>query len=303
MQKFLRHVELEITFANDAREIISTETYISTGERDGLAISFSVEKTLVGQPNTSTVTIYNMAPSVRRKLVSNVRNTAIRLFANYEGEPRQLLTCGDLLRAWPEKEGPSNKMTLTFMDGLTAILHSFSRKYWPANTAIRTVVQDLALDLSSVGQIAVDPTKIIIDGIVPIRGLTVCGKTSSVLDDLSRQYGFTWSIQNQVFQAYKDVSNNREPSKRHFSVSVENRNLLKATPELGEKYMNMIGMKIEAILDARVICADIIDLVSSIYPEYSGTYSVHEVSFDGDTFGSDWKMTITSKQASPTAGE
>lgn len=297
MQKFLRRIEVEIVFSQKNDVIKEKNLYVSTGLRDGLAISFSVSKTYAGSPNESTISILNMSPESRQKIVSNVDKVAVKLYAYYEGDERTLLASGNLLKAWPEKEGTTNKMTLTFLDGISAILIAKTNRSFPPNTKIKDVVVKLAKDMEEIKDVKVDSSKINVDGEVGSRGLSINGRTSSALDSLANQYGFTWSIQNGVFQAYRDKTKGDESSRKKYVISVKENNLLKASPELGEKYMQQIGMKIEAILNAKICPGDIVDLTSTVYPQYSSEYIAHNIDFYGDTFGPDWKMVIESKQA------
>lgn len=297
MQKMMRRIELEIAFLNQDGVTIDLEKYVSTGERNGLAISFNVVKVLNDSPNTSTVMIKNLAPAFRRKLMRNVTRTAVRLFAGYDGEPRTVLAVGDVLKAWPERVGTENQLTITFLDGITAILQSNSYHAYPPGMPIKNILLDLAKDFSRTNDVQVDPTKIEVDGVIGLRGLTVSGKTSTILADLSRQFSFTWSIQTGVFQAYRDKTVGAETSRRVYSISIADNNLFKATPELGEKYMQQIGMKIDAVLNSKIRPGDVVNLKSSVYPEYSGRYIAHNINYTGDTFGPDWVMSIESKQA------
>ena len=78
-------------------------------------------------------------------------------------------------------------------------------------------------------------------------------------------------------------------------ISVKNRNLLKATPEIGEAYMTQIGMKIEAVLNAKCRPGDIIQLESEVYPWYNGNYEIYNLTMEGSAKDVDWKMIIDSK--------
>lgn len=281
------------------------KTYNSDGTRNTLDIEFSIEKTLTGEPNESTVVISNMSPDVKSSLMGNAMSSNskifIELFAGYEDKGLELLSCGDLMKLWPEKQGSSNTFTLSYLDGFFAVQDSHYEGAVPGNTALSSVVLELAKSFEKNG-IKVDPTKINVEGTVPLRGMTFYGRTASTLDILALVYNFTWSIQDGVFQAYMD-GGEKQPSQAVYQVSLSDRNLLKATPEIGEKYMQQTGMKIEAILNPKCKCGDLIQLGSEIYPQFNGDYTIHNLTFTGGTKTSDWKMVIDSKTLTEQSGE
>ena len=271
------------------------KTYNSDGTRGSLGISFSVVKNSVGEPNESTVVLTNVSPQTRTTLLgcTNKDKATVELFVGYENEGLTLLSSGDLIKMWPERSGASNTFTLYYLDGLQAVQNSHLEQQFNPNTPIKDIVLSLAQSFVANG-VKVDPTKVHVTGIVGQRGYTVTGRTATTLDLLAASYKFTWSIQDGVFQAYMD-SGGQKASQKTYPVSLALQNLLKATPELGEKYMQQIGMKIEAILNPKCKCLDYIQLDSIVYPQYNGKYEIHNITFTGDTKGTDWKMEIDSK--------
>ena len=272
------------------------KTYTADGTRKTLAISFNVSKNSVGEPNESTVVLTNVSPDTRATLLActNKDRATVELFAGYEDDGLTLLASGDLIKMWPEKQDTENTFTLTFLDGFQAVQNSHLEQQFNPGTPIKDIVLSLAGSFANNG-VAVDSTKVHIVGAIGSRGYTVSGRTATTLDLLAASYGFTWSIQDGVFQAYMDENKSKKASQKVYSVSYRKQNLLKATPELGEKYMQQIGMKIEAILNPKCKCMDLIDLESLVYPQYDGKYEIHNVQFTGDTNGTDWKMEIDSK--------
>lgn len=287
---WLRRISLNIYISGQLYK-----TYNSDGTRNTIGISFNVSKTSVGEPNESTVVLTNVSPQTRAALLActNKDKATVELFVGYEDEGMTLLSCGDLIKMWPEKNGSSNTFTLYYLDGMTAIQNSRLDQQFNPGTPIRDIVLALAQSFTMNG-IKVDPTKVHITGAVGKRGYTVTGRTASTLDLLAASYKFTWSIQDGVFQAYMDV-NSAKASQKVYEVSMLKRNLLKATPELGEKYMQQVGMKIEALLNPKCKCMDFIDLKSIVYPQYDGKYEIHNIDFIGGTQEPDWKMEIDSK--------
>ena len=98
-------------------------------------------------------------------------------------------------------------------------------------------------------------------------------------------------------------TNKTKSSQGLLEISLRKRNLLKATPELGQKLGQQIGMKIEAILNPKCKCGDLIYLDSSVYPTYSGYYQIDILTLKGGTKEADWKMAIDSKNNADTFKE
>ena len=289
---WLRKLSLNIYVNNQLQK-----TYISDGTRNTVDIEFSIEKTLTGEPNQSSIIISNINSETKAYLM-NVGRSAdnkifVELFAGYEDTGLELLSCGDLVKLWPEKQGSSNTFTLSYLDGFFAVQDSHFEGTIPGNTSLSSTIFVIARSFKKDG-IEVDPTKINIQGTLPMRGMTFYGRTATTLDQLASSFGFTWSIQDGVFQANMDGEIN-QPSQAIYEVSLRNRNLLKATPEIGENFMEQIGMKIEAILNPKCKCGDLIRLNSQVYPGFDGDYTIYNLSFNGGTKVTDWKMIIDSK--------
>ena len=287
---WLRQISLNLYAAGSLYK-----TYFSDGTRKTLDIKFDIHKTSVGAANESTVTLTNTSPDTKQYLMSliNQGEISVELFAGYENEGMTLLASGNLIRLFPERQGTSDIFTLTFFDGFTAINQSHLEAQFNGGTSLTDIVLALAKSFEKNG-VKVDATKINLTGTVGRRGYTAYGRTATALDKLAASYNFTWSIQDGVFQAYMDQKKKRA-SQAVYKVSVKEKNLLKATPEIGEKGMQLIGMKIEAILNPKCKCMDIIELESIVYPKYNGKYEIHNLTMTGGTKDVDWKMEIDSK--------
>lgn len=290
---FLRRCELRIRVEDRV-----AYTWKSDGRRDTIGISFNIVKTNVGQPNESTIVLSNVSEQTKESLMTWCNfKLYVSLFVGYENKPLTLLAQGTLIKLWPEKNGVSNTFTLYLLDGMPAIGSSHIEKTFPPNYPLAFAVEDVAKSFAP--DIDTDKSSIWVNGKLPARGYTASGKASTVLDALARAYAFTWTIQNGVFYAYTDKQKEilwyLQSSKSIHEISLKERNLFKATPQLGEKYMQQVGMKIEALLNPNCRCGDVVHLQSGVYSMYDGYYQIHNITFTGDTKSTDWKMEIDSK--------
>lgn len=260
------------------------------GSRDNLHIAFSVNKTLVSTPNEAKITIYNMQPDTRKILMQP--NIQAELFVGWKNIQPVRLAYGDVVLAMPTKEIPNNQMALSLFDGYRGISDSTIYSSYLRDTAIQEVIFDMA---SSIAGINVDGNKINVGGIVGSKGYVITGRVFTELNKLANSYNFSWSIQNNIFQAFQS---GRSSQNKHVIAS---ENLFSAIPQLQDPSQLtaaqiQIGMEIRAFIQPAIIPGDIVVLNSEFVPMYNGDYVVHNIDFDGDSNGNVNEMKIESKK-------
>ncbi len=290
---YIRKIELSIgpfkddvtsSFSNDKRAI----SLVSDGSRNGLRISFDVQKTLSGAPNQATIEVYNFAPSTRATLLREL--TRINLRVGWENRSGLALASGGLLSAVSTKEGSDIKTTLTFLDGYGGMVKGVSDSSFEGKQDIEEVVKSVAKGMPGV---TVSPSKIKVNGKTGSRGRIVTGRSVSELNRLAEEYGFSWSVQNGAFQALDD----KQSFTKEFEISNQKKNLFKAIPILTGPDQIKIGVEISAFLDPNITPGDKVKLISTVNPELSGGYKVDKVNFVGDAFDNAYSMTIQSYRA------
>jgi len=294
MMGFIRQIQLDI---NVNGELTS---YLSDGSRDKLAISFSVSKTMSSSPNESTIVLKNLAPATRFALMSPDNKVKASIYVGYQQDKAMtLLATGDVLRAMSVRNGVENCTTLSIMDGVGGIQLGIINQTFAGGTPKKSVITALATAFNNVvdvngnkiNNIVVNPARIEVSGSLDSRGIVASGRIAGQLDHLARQWGFTWSIQDGIFQAINDVPSTTSAFDI-YKISYKDKTLFKAAPELGNQYQRQTGMNIEALLNPKVKAGDRIDLESEFYPQYNGRYLVQTIDFRGDTWGIDWAMCI-----------
>ena len=255
----------------------------STGDRDGLRVKFNVKKTMLGPPNLSTIEIYNLSRD--RAETINKTMSRVRLDIGWNNVDLALLTQGSIKSSVTERRGADLVTTLTLLDGWGGQVTGFTNRSYGKNRPVSEVVRNIAGNLPGVSIGDID-----VDGTIGNSGYVVSDRSADALDRLAGQYGFSWSIQNGVFQA---VSDQRALS-RTVELSTRARNLIKATPVLNGPFQIQTAVEIEAIINPVVTPGHQIVLNSDINPKLNGAYKVHEVDFDGDTFDNSWNMRIRS---------
>lgn len=283
-QPFLRRTELFILQSDTGR----TWDIKADGTRSTQQITFSVNKTLGGTPNQSTIVIYNLAPATRTALMN--KSLEVSLFVGWQNVQMSLLAKGKVLQVVPSIEGVDNQTTLSLFDGMSGIAGASLAKTFPVNTTIKSIVIELATAMASEG-ITVNEAEVDVDGIVGERGYIVNGRVAKELNTLANSWGFTWSVQNGAFRAIKDT----RAGKREHNLSAKEGYLFKAVPSFMDNMQILQGMEITALIQPTIQPGDMVNLTSHYFPQFSGKYKVHTITFDGDSHGSNWAMKIQSK--------
>lgn len=195
---------------------------VDTIQTDAHDVAFQIVKTRKRQPNTCSLTIWNLSEPQRRALeaLSIPQKTAagkqrtgrgkirVQVEAGYDGET-SLLFRGDLRTAVTTREGPDLVTTIEGDDGgRDVLLARVSRSYRPGTpvvTVIRDLVTALGIGEGNLNSLAYTTR----GGSTFAGGTTLSGKADENLTRLLHSCGVTWSVQNgalQVLQAGKALA-------------------------------------------------------------------------------------------------
>lgn len=262
----------------------------STGLDTDLRIVFTVQKNIMamGQPNTLQVSFYNLSPATKQLLSKQA--TAFLLEVGYErgNVPLQVVASAGISSVSSKREGAAIVTSVFGYDGQDGLAQSVSSQAYRGVTKLKEIVADLASDIPgvvvSVGNIDIG------DNLVTgSKGRVLTGRTSSLLQRLAREFGFSWTIDNGVFKAISDTLTNGNL----FNISSKDGNLISATPRIDNVVQRFIGLDVETILDPRVSPGDLIRLESEVNPQLNNTYQVTTVAHVGDTHANVWSTSIT----------
>jgi len=254
----------------------------SEGRQQDLRISFRIMKNTMGFPNTSNVVIYNLSQATRQELAKSGKAISIQAGYKQGGAKLQTITTGAIGSYINSREGGVVKTNIFSLDGGQSLGIGRYWKAWRSEQQLKDIVKDVASNLKGV---TVSEDEIKLDGIqVGRKGRTLVGRCVDILDELGRQWGFSWYIDNGVMKAIPDVSS----SQTTFTISYKNKNLIHATPTIDNLVQIQTGIEIQTFLDPRIKPFDNIELESEVAPNLNGTYNVTNVSFIGDTHGKQW---------------
>lgn len=275
---FLRYCELIIGPLADWQGGGSTNEavrIVADGTMNNLRVAFNASKTITGAPNQIDVSIWGLSKQTMQAIRGNL--SRIQLVAGYSSsaDSAGLVASGAILSAIPESQGSDMVMRLTALDGYGGMVRGAYSRAFDGRTPISSVVGDIAKSMPgvTVGQIDVD-------GQLFQKGQQFSGSSISQLNKLGDQYGFSWSVQDGVFQAVKD-----ERDTGRILVFTSARNLISAVPLLNGPLAANVGVEITAKFDARMKPGDRMVIESSINPALNGSYKATSVNLSFDSHG------------------
>ena len=254
---------------------------ISNGNVDTLKISVNISKSIASVEDTCTIQIYNLSEDTRNAFR---RGLSVNIFAGEEGMEKELVYKGGITRSLTLKNGPNIITNITCLTAQGGILMAKTAKSYSEGVNIKDIVTELAGGIEGV---TIDPTNIDIDGTTGYAGFTFIGQTKDALNNLAKQYGFSWSINDGIFRAKKDgkfTSSN---------IILSDANVLrKVSPRTDGPWSLQEGVDILARYMPNVGPWKRIQVISGLNKKMSGTYSCHQIEYALDPKSNEWDMHI-----------
>lgn len=286
MINFKRNLELLVGPLKDYQGDGNSQQAIrilSDGSTSTLRIKANITKSMISIPNASQITIYGLSKETRNKIMQS--QASIRLYAWYDGQQKELVFRGGILNCVVNREDTDIPITLISLDGQGGFMRAPVSVSYTNGIQLKDVVKDVA---GKIPGVTIDDSRIDVSGQVGFSGMAYAGGAKEFLDRLGGQYGFSWSINNGVFEAVSD--------KRGFNVEtlLGAGVLIKASPILSGPAQQQIGTDIQALYVPGVSPAQFVRLQSSINTELNGRYKVHTMNLNLDTKSDSWTMSIQS---------
>lgn len=316
---FIRCIRVEFRIVENDKQRIRFE-YESTGSRNENNISFNCSRTMVadGETEKCEIDIWGMNRGYRDIIVNDYDRFVVSLFVGYKNSDQQFqsvsLFRGGISRVWWTREGMDEKTTIS----LYCSAPVESQATYHINSGgepIKDIILGLAKSMTDdvykyidnriqyrvyangeFGDFRVDSGSIdIARKTTNSKPHLLCGSFLNCMNELAYSYGFTWTIQRGMLYVFDDTSYRLRGI--GFPYLIDSHNLISCEPILVDGIgMVQSGIKVEALLDAAVLPGSIIEVNSAVYPQYGGRYMVHNADYSGGVTGSDWKMTLESKQ-------
>ena len=276
---FLRRAKLTFALMDGSTVVIDSD-----GTRGTLRMGFTVHKSINGNPNSSTFTIYNLSKKTRDSLNQNF--SGVQLEVAWETSTLHVIYIGQTLSCITTREGADYVTRITAVTNIKNQSLTPIAKTYGEGMPLKSVLKDVAGRFQDV---KIDDNKIKVDGSINYGGFTTAGLAKDCLDNLANLYGFNWSIQDGVFQAVPDTFTGFANAT---VVSYKNGTLFSVTPILMTSMQLISGITVNALLIPTVFPGDVINVESEVNSQLDGAWYVHTIESSGDLCTNEWRMTI-----------
>ncbi len=294
---FMRQAEFMVWDASLPIANLTDENYavkiLADGSRNTLRVRFSIQRSILGVPICSDISIYNL--SNKTQAILRTAMMRCRLRVGWQNYGLYDIFRGQIMTAVTDKQNADYITTVKALTVLGDMTYSTIANSYTEGMPIKNVLEDV---VSTLPDIKWDEQRISIpDYKVGYKGLVVAGRSKDCLDKLALQYGFSWSVHFGVFQAIIDGDAGFSTTATLFS---SNSTLKKILPILVGPTQIQSGVSIRAILQPFVWPGDRVSVQSSVNAYLNsgfnpdGTYTCHTINYDGDTGGNEWDMEIQS---------
>ena len=288
MRPWLRRMVVTLGPMEEWRGLKSGEVlqFTSDGTPKGLKVTATVQKTIMGMPQPSTVTVFNLARDTRGAIRAGL--TKITLEVGWKNTELHKLFQGSVLSAVSERSGADIATKISALPGYGSLVRGVSSKTFAEGTPVRDVVKELAKDLP--GMTVSDGGLEGIQGNLHKGGFSFAGSTKDAMTRLATEYGFSWHAEDGEFRAVGD--------KAVFGGSVDlngkNGGLISVTPVLTGPMQIQTGVKIKALYVPGITAGSSVRVNSDVSPKLNGSYRVHTVNISVDAYSDQWTMDIDS---------
>ena len=240
-----------------------------------LRFAFQIQKTKDKEPNTATITIWNLTEE--KRALFQQRGSKVLLEAGYPATVSAIFT-GDVRHAESFRVGPDWETRIELGDGERAFKFSRVRESFAPGARHAAVLTKLAEEMG------LDAGNINSTGLTGqfVHGHVAAGTASIEFDRVVRSAGYEWSIQDGKIQLLARDAPNTESI-----VVLSADSGLVGSPEFGtppakNKPRTLKG---KSLLNPRILVGRRIELDSE---KHKGIFRVISLTHSGDTHGPDW---------------
>ena len=281
----IRKIQLLIGPLVDTENTDTTQALelVTTGASNELAVQFSVVKSIDSTLNRAEFLIENLNRETESKL--NQENLAVELRAGWldaaptqqDSNPSSETGILTIHKGGIKAVDPTGNLTrFSSVDGAGPTFFAVTNLSYSGSDSLEQVVRDLVSDMQNI-----TIGRLTLTGKLGFKGRQFSGKTVDQLNNLAHQFGFTWSIQDGVFQAFMDDASTEK-------TYTFNDNAIEEIRPLKGADGNLNGFYMRAYLDPRVNAGDLIAIDSASKPQYNGVYVANKHTMNGASHSNDW---------------
>ncbi len=246
-----------------------------------LKVRFKIERSLEADPNTSTISVYNLSEASRAEF--QVLPMHIRLDVGYGNELSGLFA-GDLMFASSKKEGMDWITTFTLGDGERSYVESRVNRSFGAGVNLKDAIGETAKSMGLKIPSNVADAKGLAGQFV--SGLSVTGPSRSQMSKLLGPRGYTWSIQDGQLQILGPNDHRAEAA-----IRIARDTGMVESPELGapKEPGKPPTLTAKCLINTQIIPGGRIFLDAQ---KLKGLFRVERVRHSGDSRDRDWYSEI-----------
>ena len=265
---------------------VIVESSGSSVEITGLRLVFSIEKTKTSTQNVLKLKIYNLSDDTSAKVQE--KDSKIILKVGYEEDTgEEIIFSGSITRVNSLKDFPNTVLDIESGDGMDKLREARSNISNTSGVSVTQILSQLSEDL---GVVVKEITKEIQETFN--NGFSFVGPTKVALDDISKQFGLEWSIQDGELQILKEDSSNKD----RISFISKDTGMI-GSPELVVSDSQVLQLassgkpryRIDTLMNPKIRPTNEVE-VESI--PISGNFLVNSVKHSGDTHGDTWNTTM-----------
>lgn len=257
---------------------------IGTLEKEftGLRVSFKLEKSIESNPNTGTISIYNLSLDSRSKFEQN--NAICSLDVGYESSMYQIFT-GNITRAATKKEGSDFITEVEVGDGDKALSEAKIDVSLPPGTTNKQVIDKLTASFKDIKSGGINSVKNVVSQVISFgTGLVITGSSKDVLDNITKTSDLEWSVQDAELQIIEKDSATQETAISLSSSTGLIGSVGKIKSESGKNTPDG-GIEFSCLLQANLKCGRLVDINSE---SVKGLYRITKISHEGDNLTGTW---------------
>lgn len=260
-----------------------------------LKIQFEITKSVLSNPNLAKISIYNVSEKTLAKLEK--RYTKVILNVGY-GADLKLLFKGDIRNVYRSIEETESIATVYAGDGERDFQNTRFNKTYSPNVPVSQVVDELVGSFQNTAKGIVNSLP---SGNTKLRGQTLSGSTKDILDNLAKEFGFDWSIQdNEVI-----VNNKNTALRSDEAVLISASTGMINSPtitEIGADVVTQLNTKLLPNFAFKIVSAGQSSQIPNVFTQSQsrtraeGLYRVQEVTFRGDNRNGEWVSEVKGKR-------
>lgn len=257
----------------------------SDGSRNSMRVDVSVNTSIMGIPECSTFTIYNLRASTRQAIQRGL--TKIVVEAGWRNMGMSKIFQGSIMSVVHARSGTEITTTISALPGYASLATAVASKSFAKKTPVKDVITKVCETLPGVTS-----KNIVMEGIegfIGNRGWNFAGKASDALTELANQFGFSWHIENGQMHIIKDGKSSGQEIK-----TSETGGLISVAPILNGPFQITSGVKIQMYWTPNLMAGRPVNVKSTVSPDLNGSYTIHKCTSNLSTFSDDWTADIES---------